>query len=71
MNTLCDYCSMSYCSYEPHSKECQTARDICEFCENHSKGCKIFEHSHSDGTIIFDLIEDIKYCPLCGRELDD
>lgn len=68
---ICDRCQLEYCSYEPHSKECQSARVICGFCINHSKDDTLYEMSGWDGGIGFDYIKDIKYCPICGRELED
>ncbi len=45
--------------------------DTCPFCANHFKGDTICESSDWDGGIGFDYIRDIKYCPLCGKELQD
>jgi len=45
--------------------------DTCPFCANHFKGDTIYESSNWDGGIGFDYIRDIKYCPLCGKELQD
>ena len=41
----------------------------CSFCENHCKGDTLYESSDRDGGIGFDYIRDIKFCPLCGKEL--
>ena len=41
----------------------------CSFCEEHEKGDTLYEMSSWDGGIGFDYIRDIKYCPLCGKEL--
>lgn len=45
--------------------------NYCEFCANHCKGDKLYEDSSYDGGIRFDYIRDIKFCPLCGKELQD
>ena len=42
----------------------------CEFCQNHEQGDTLYEPSDWDGGIGFDYIRNIKYCPLCGRELN-
>lgn len=68
---ICNRCQLNSCSYEPHSEECQSARMFCDFCINHSKDDTLYEMSGWDGGIGFDYIRDIKYCPLCGRELDE
>lgn len=41
----------------------------CSFCENHCKDDTLYESSSWDGGIGFDYIRDIKFCPLCGKEL--
>ena len=41
----------------------------CSFCEEHEDGDTLYEMSSWDGGIGFDYIRDIKYCPLCGKEL--
>ena len=41
----------------------------CSFCTNHEKGDTLYEMSDWDGGIGFDYIHNIKYCPLCGKEL--
>ena len=43
----------------------------CKFCADHFKGDTLYESSDWDGGIGFDYIRDIKYCPLCGKELPD
>lgn len=43
----------------------------CEFCESHYKGDTLYESADWDGGIGYDFIRDIKYCPLCGKELKD
>lgn len=41
----------------------------CKFCRSHEQGDTLYESSDWDGGIGFDYIRDIKFCPLCGREL--
>lgn len=41
----------------------------CSFCESHEQGDTLYESSDWDGGIGFDYIRNIKYCPLCGKEL--
>lgn len=44
----------------------------CEFCRCHESGDTLYELSDGyDGWkgIEFNCIRNIKYCPLCGREL--
>lgn len=43
----------------------------CSFCEEHEKGDTLYESSSWDGGIGFDYIYDIKFCPLCGKELKE
>lgn len=68
---ICDKCQLDHCSYEPYSKECQSTRMICEFCINHSKDDALYEMSSWDNGIGFEYIRNIKYCPICGRELEE
>lgn len=41
----------------------------CEFCRCHEQGDTLYNWSDWDGGIGFDYIRDIKFCPICGREL--
>ena len=41
----------------------------CTFCEEHEKGDTLYEMSSWDGGIGFDYIRNIRFCPLCGKEL--
>ena len=68
---ICDYCQLSYCSYERNSKECQESRIICNFCQNHYKGDTLYEREDRDFGFGFNYIYDIKYCPICGKELKE
>ena len=43
----------------------------CDFCRKHEKGDTLYELSSWDGGVGYDYIRDIKYCPICGRELFD
>ena len=45
--------------------------NYCEFCANHCKNDTLYESSSYDGGIGFDYIRDIKFCPICGKELQD
>ena len=47
--------------------------DGCELCEDHAleRGDTLYQLSEWDGGIGFDYIRDIKFCPLCGRELEE
>ena len=51
--------------------ELKRREEICEFCENHEQGDTLYEHSDWDGGIGFDYIRDIKFCPICGKLLND
>ena len=44
-------------------------KEECEFCLTHEKGDTLFDEISWDGGIGFDYIRNIKYCPLCGKEL--
>lgn len=68
---ICDRCKLDSCSYEPYSEVCQSARVFCEFCTNHSKDATLYEMSYLDSGICFDYIKNIKYCPICGSELEE
>ena len=52
----------------PKTEQEQLSLD-CYFCRNHSQGDTIYERSDWDGGVGFDRIPNIKYCPMCGREL--
>ena len=41
----------------------------CTICEGMESGDTLYSMSDWDGGIGFDYIRDIKYCPVCGREL--
>ena len=41
----------------------------CEFCQSHEKGDLLYELSSWDGGIGFNYIRNVKYCPICGKEL--
>lgn len=41
----------------------------CEFCRRHEQGDILYDWSDWDGGIGFDYISNIKFCPICGREL--
>lgn len=41
----------------------------CSFCRQHECGDKLYESADWDGGIGFDYIRDIRFCPICGREL--
>lgn len=41
----------------------------CKFCRSHERGDTLYESADWDCGIGFDYIRDIKFCPLCGREL--
>lgn len=41
----------------------------CSFCRQHERGDMLYESSDWDGGIGFDYIRNIRFCPICGREL--
>ncbi len=43
----------------------------CSFCRQHERGDTLYESSDWDGGIGFDYIRNIRFCPICGRELYD
>ena len=43
----------------------------CDFCLCHEKDDTLYESNGWDGGIEFNYIRNIKYCPLCGKELKD
>lgn len=43
----------------------------CSFCRQHERGDTLYEPSDWDGGIGFDYIRNIRFCPICGRELYD
>ena len=52
----------------PTSDKEQLSLD-CSFCRQHECGDRLYESSDWDGGIGFDYIRDIRFCPICGREL--
>ena len=46
-------------------------KEECKFCSCHEQGDTLYESADWDGGIGFDYIRDIKYCPICGRRLQD
>lgn len=45
------------------------AKEPCSICENLCSGDTLYSSSDWDGGIGFDYIYNIKFCPVCGREL--
>ncbi len=43
----------------------------CSFCEDHCKEDTLYNMYYNDGGYIFEPINDIKFCPLCGKELQE
>lgn len=43
----------------------------CPFCKEHEQGDRLFEASDWDNGYGFEFINDIKYCPICGKALQD
>ena len=41
----------------------------CSFCRAHKQGDTLYARTLWSSGIGFDYIEDIKYCPICGRKL--
>lgn len=41
----------------------------CQFCRDHEAGDTLYKSSDWDGGIGFDYINNIKFCPLCGKAL--
>ena len=52
----------------PISFEEQLSLD-CNFCRQHECGDTLYESVYWDGGVSFDYIRDIRFCPICGREL--
>jgi hypothetical protein len=52
-------------SAQPEQKE------PCSACKNLEIGDTLYASSDWDGGVGFDYIRDIKYCPVCGRKLND
>ena len=40
----------------------------CYFCKNHVQGDVIYDDH--DNAYVFNIVPDIKYCPICGKLLD-
>lgn len=43
----------------------------CDLCNHLERGDTLYEYSSWDGGINFDYIENIQYCPKCGRKLEE
>lgn len=70
-DVLCDLDDMPAAEPErkaPISDKEQLSLD-CSFCRQHECGDTLYESSDWDGGIGFDYIRDIRFCPICGREL--
>ena len=46
-------------------------KESCEFCKCHEQGDRLFEASDWDNGYGFEFVNDIKYCPICGKKLQD
>ena len=46
-------------------------KEPCSAWEGLEDGDTLYAHSDWDGGIGFDYIRDIKYCPVCGRRLNN
>ena len=53
--------------FTPNAKPEQ--KEPCSVCEGLEDGDTLYVHSDWDGGIAFDYINNIKYCPVCGRKL--
>lgn len=49
----------------------QIKEEECLFCKYHYKGDTLYEANSWDGGISYDYIENIQYCPICGKELKE
>ena len=52
-------------------KALRKQKQPCDLCENLEKGDTLYSYSSWDGGIGFDYINDIRYCPKCGRALTE
>lgn len=43
---------------------------VCEYYEL-EQGDTLYVSAHWDGGLAFDYIRDIKFCPVCGKELPE
>ena len=43
----------------------------CPFCKEHEQGETLYIPEHWDGGLGFKYLRDIKYCPICGKALQD
>lgn len=53
-------------------KDKQKPFNSCSLCKDYGleKGDTLYKWSDWDGGIGFDYIRPVRFCPLCGRELD-
>lgn len=49
----------------------QETKSPCNLCAELEKGDTLYSHSTWDGGIGFDYIDNIQYCPKCGRALTE
>jgi len=59
----------TYKSQQPND-DVISKQAVCDFCSEHEAGDTLYTMTSWDGGIGFDYINDIKYCPLCGRKLE-
>lgn len=53
----------------PSAQSEERPKEPCEACKSLENGDTLYSWSDWDGGIGFDYIHNIKYCPVCGREL--
>lgn len=41
----------------------------CDFCQNHEPGDTLYDRTSWDGGVGYDYINNIQYCPICGKKL--
>lgn len=46
-------------------------KEPCSVCKKLEYGDTLYAYSDWDGGIGFDYIRNIKYCPVCGRKLNN
>lgn len=68
VNLLTDFTGKSI---EERDKSIQNIRKECgcRFCEEREAGDRLYSPTSWDGGFGYDYVEDIQYCPICGRKL--
>lgn len=67
----CNTCLKETCSYKPDDLECIEEYDPCMFCLRHTYETELYQLTNFNNDYTFKRITNVRYCPCCGRPLNN